>query len=245
MTRLTKCRVWWCALVLAAVAVGSGAAFSAEVGSLAYSFSRRPPGNAVVLFDGSDLSGWHHAGGEPAAWKVENGAMTIGRGNILSQETFQDAWVHIEFRIPDMPGATGQAKGNSGVYLQGRYEIQVLDSYGFKSPGKGDCGAIYGLHAPLVNACKPPLYWQSFDIFFRAPRLEAGQVKEPGRMTVLQNGIVIHNNAEVPVATAAGMAGAVDQPGPLMLQDHGCPVQYRQIWLVHLPAKGSDSYGPQ
>ena len=120
----------------------------------------------------------------------------------MTEETFTDFMLHLEFMTPDMPEATGQAKGNSGVFLQGRYEIQVLDSYGIKTPGKGDCGAIYNQFAPLVNACKPPLEWQTYDAVFRAPRVDdAGKIVEPARMTVLQNGLVIHNNVQLPGVT--------------------------------------------
>ncbi len=118
------------------------------------------PEGAVVLFDGTDLSGWRRRGtDEPAGWAVADGCATVVRrsGDIVSQEKYRDAHIHVEWREPDMPEATGQAKGNSGVFVQGRYEIQVLDSYGWKVPGKGDCGAIYNVHAPLVNACRPAL----------------------------------------------------------------------------------------
>ena len=204
------------------------------------------PDNAVTLFDGGPLTNWHQRDGQPATWKVSDGAMTVVKGNVLSDETFADAFLHLEFRCPDMPDATGQAKGNSGVYLQARYEIQVLDSYGVGIPGKGDCGAVYDQYAPLANACRPPLEWQTYDVIFRAARVDAsGAVTEPARVTVFHNGVVIHNN----VVTLGPTGGAIDQnvgePGPLLLQDHGDAVQYRNIWLVHLPAKGSDTYEPQ
>lgn len=206
-----------------------------------------PPRNAVVLFNGRDLSTWRTRAGEAAGWQVEDGIVTVvkGTGDIVSQETYLDAYLHLEFRCPDMPWATGQAKGNSGVYLQGRYEIQVLDSFGWEVPGLGDCGAIYNQYAPLVNACRPALEWQSYDVFFRAARLDdAGQVVEPTRMTVLHNGLVIHNNVELPGPTGGALDDKEGTPGPLLLQDHGDPVSYRNIWLLHLPLKGSDTYEP-
>lgn len=204
-----------------------------------------PPANAVILFNGKDLNNWHQRNGQPATWKVEDGVMTVVKGDIMTQETFLDFYLHLEFRTPDMPEATGQAKGNSGVYLQGRYEIQVLDSYGIKIPGKGDCGAIYNQFAPLVNACKPAMEWQTYDVIFRAARLDAaGKVAEPVRLTVLQNGQVIHNNIQLPGVTGGAIDEKEGTPGPLLLQDHGNPVQYRNIWVVPLPLKGSDKYEP-
>jgi hypothetical protein len=205
-----------------------------------------PPPGAVTLFDGKDLSHWRTREGQPAAWRVADGAMTAHGGDIASQETFRDFRLHVEFRVPNMPEARGQEKGNSGVYLQGRYEIQVLDSYGFKVPGKGDCGAVYDQYAPLVNACKPPMEWQSYDAFFRAARVDgSGQVTEPARVTLLQNGIVIQNNVQLQGPTGGAMDDSVGEPGPILLQDHGYPVQYRNVWVVPLPLKGSDQYEPR
>jgi 3-keto-disaccharide hydrolase len=206
-----------------------------------------PPPTAVVLFNRKDLNNWRKRNGEPSAWKVEDEVMKVtpGGGDIMSQERFTDFYLHLEFRCPDMPEAKGQAKGNSGVFLQGRYEIQVLDSYGLSNPGKGDCGAIYNQFAPLVNACKPPLQWQTYDVIFRAARVDsAGKVVEPVRLTLLQNGLVIQNNVELPGVTGGAIDPNVGEPGPLLLQDHGNDVQYRNIWVVPLPLKGSDKYEP-
>ncbi|MFW6158281.1 MAG: 3-keto-disaccharide hydrolase [Planctomycetota bacterium] len=209
----------------------------------------KPPEDAVVLFDGADLSKWTNREGDPAGWNAEGGAMHVvpGEGDVLSRERFTDFYLHVEFRCPDMPEATGQAKGNSGVYLQGRYEIQVLDSYGLAVPGKGDCGAIYDQFAPLVNACEPPMTWQSYDVVFRAPRcIEGGrEIDQNARVTVLQNGLVIQNNVELPGVTGGAMDELIDEPGPVRLQDHGDAVSYRNIWAVHLPLEGSADYEPQ
>jgi len=206
-----------------------------------------PPSNAVILFNGSDVSNWTKRDGSPAGWKVEDGLLQVvpRTGDVVSAARFGDHFLHLEFRCPDMPEATGQAKGNSGVYLQGRYEIQVLDSYGWAVPGLGDCGAVYNQHAPLVNACKPALEWQTYDIAFRAPRVADGEVVEPVRLTVLHNGLVIHNNVQLPGVTGGAMDENVGEPGPLLLQDHGDLVCYRNVWTVELPLKGSDTYGPR
>lgn len=204
-----------------------------------------PPESAVILFNGSDLSNWTtRDGGEPG-WEVEDGVMAVvpRTGDIMTTERFTDHLLHLEFMTPDMPEATGQAKGNSGVFLQGRYEIQVLDSYGIEVPGMGDCGAIYNQFAPLVNACKPPLEWQTYDVIFRAPRLDdAGEIVENTRVTVLQNGLVILNNVILAGTTGANIGGGVGDPGPLLLQDHGNLVKFRNIWAVPLPLEGSDKY---
>ena len=208
----------------------------------------QPPENAVVLFNGSDVSNWTRRDRSPAAWAVENGELcdVPTAGDIMSQELFLDHYLHLEFRCPDMPEATGQAKGNSGVFIAGRYEIQVLDSYGWAVPGLGDCGAIYNQHAPLVNACKPALEWQTYDVIFRAARVDdSGAVTERVRMTVLHNGLVIHNNVELPGVTGAPLDEIEGTPGPLLLQDHGDLVRYRNIWAVPLPLAGSTEYGPQ
>ena len=204
-----------------------------------------PPDTAVVLFDGKNLSNWTKLDGGAPAWEVADGAMTVtaGGGDIVSREQFNDFLLHLEFMTPDMPDATGQAKGNSGVFLQGRYEIQVLDSYGIDVPGMGDCGAIYNQFASLVNACKPPLEWQTYDAIFRAARVgESGEIEENARVTVLQNGIVIQNNVQMLGATGGATDEGAAEPGPLRLQDHGNPVKYRNIWIVPVPLKGSDVY---
>ena len=134
--------------------------------------------------------------------------------------------------MPYVPEGKGQGRGNSGVYVQGRYEVQVLDSYGLKSQ-KNDCAAIYEVAAPTVNACKAPTVWQSYDIDFTAPKFEGGKKTEPARMTVSHNGVLVHDNAAIPVDnTRAGMGGDPSKPGPILLQDHGHPVQFRNLWVV-------------
>lgn len=189
----------------------------------------------TVLFDGTSLEGWHTADGKLPDWQLEDGVMTVNHGNIISNEVYGDAMLHVEFRTPDMPWASGQDKGNSGVYVHGCYEIQVLDSYGKENSDHSDCGAIYGMYEPQMNACKPAMEWQMYDIMIRAPRFnENGEVTENARMTVLQNGLVIHNNIVLPRNTPGGVYDRVVKEGPLLLQDHGNPVSFRNIWLIHL-----------
>jgi len=192
-----------------------------------------------MLFDGTSLAGWKSIRGGDAAWKVEDGILTVvpRAGNIYTDVTFGDAMLHLEWMEPDMPDKTGQSKANSGVFLQGRYEIQVLDSYGIENPTMSDCGGIYSQFPPLCNACKPPLTWQTYDILFRAPRFdEAGNVTEHARLTVLQNGLPIHNNRELPRTCPGGLFDMTDEvaAGPLMLQDHGDPIMFRNIWIIRL-----------
>lgn len=211
-----------------------------------------PPPDApgvIVLFAGQAehlATNWaKRAADQPAAWKIVDGAMVVSGGDIVTKQDFGDCQLHIEFRTPDMPNATGQGKGNSGIGLMGRYEIQVLDSYGIEIPGKGDCGSVYGQAAPLVNACRQPKVWQTYDIILRTPRFDASNtmVAKP-RVTVIQNGVVVQNNVEI-----EGMTGIQWQKdrepaakGPIVLQDHGNAVEYRNIWIVPLPEKGSDKY---
>jgi hypothetical protein len=194
-----------------------------------------PPEGAIVLFDGKSLDAWVKQDGKTKpTWKVlEGGLLEVQRGNIITRAKFDgDFELHVEFRVPYMPQAKGQARGNSGVYLQGRYEVQILDSYGLQSKNN-DCGAIYEVAAPRVNACKAPTIWQSYDIEFHSPKCENGKMVTPPRMTVYQNGIKIHDNVAIPVDhTRAGMETDPCTPGPILLQDHGNPVQFRNIWLV-------------
>lgn len=191
----------------------------------------------VYLFDGTDLSGWKSRwSGNTPDWKVEDGIATVGHEDIVSDYQFSDAHIHVEFRIPDMPDCTGQAKGNSGVYVHGCYEIQVLDSYGIENPHNDDCSGIYSIQAPLCNACLPAEEWQTYDIIFRAPRFnQYGEIAEDGRITLIQNGIVVHNNFILPSVTPGGITeNRRVAKGPLMLQDHGNAVSFRNVWVMPL-----------
>lgn len=172
-------------------------------------------------------------------WKLlGDGAMEIGPrgGSLVSKAVFGDHQLHLEFRSPFMPEARGQGRGNSGVYLQGRYEVQILDSYGLEGLDN-ECGGIYRVARPRVNMCAPPLQWQTYDMDFRAPRFDAqGNKTANARITVSHNGVIIHENLEIPGQTGGGEASNFDKPGPLLLQDHGNPVQFRNIWV--LPTEG-------
>ena len=177
----------------------------------------------------------------PAQWKIVDGAMVVGGGDIATKEIYGDAQIHVEFRTPNLPEAKGQAKGNSGIGLQGRYEVQVLDSYGFATPGKGDVGAVYNQSAPLINASKPPREWQFYDISFRAARFADGKRIEKARVTVFLNGICVQNNTEIQGPTGIG-GDPESKPERMVFQDHGNAVEYRNIWVLPLPEKGSDQY---
>lgn len=191
----------------------------------------------TILFDGTaeSMKNWHNRDGSPIDWILEGNIMTVNHGDIISNETYGDAHIHIEWREPDMPGAIGQDKGNSGVYIHGCYELQVLDSFGVEDPQCHDCGGIYTLYAPLKNACRPALMWQTYDIYFRAPRLnEDGTVREAARATIFQNDILIQNNIELYTTTPGGITDKQLAEGPLLLQDHGCPVSFRNLWVEKL-----------
>jgi hypothetical protein len=195
-----------------------------------------PPAGATILFDGKSLDGWTKKDGKaPAHWKILDGGIlqVPGGGDIITKEKFAGNFkLHVEFRVPYMPNAKGQGRGNSGVYVQGRYEVQVLDSYGLDSKDN-DCGGIYSVAKPLVNACKAPTVWQTYDIDFTAPKFVDGKKTEPARITVLHNGVKIHDDVKINKDfTTAGMQTDPSTPGPILLQDHGNPVQYRNIWLM-------------
>ncbi len=208
-------------------------AFQADLRPADDTLGARPPEGAVQVFDGKNLEGWVKLDGKtPATWPVYDGIFTVGRGNIMTQKRFGDFRLHLEFNVPYMPKARGQGRGNSGVFLTGNHELQVLDSYKLKLHSD-DCGAIYKQIIPSVNACKPPLQWQTYDVTFHKARVEQGKVVKKARVTVVQNGTPTIDNAEISI-TPGGIDVADGQDGPLVLQDHGNPVEYRNIWIKPL-----------
>ncbi len=199
------------------------------------------PSDALVLFDGKDLSQWQNDKGGAAEWKVENGYMEVakGKGGIRTRQEFEDFQLHIEFATPEKVQGNSQGRGNSGVFLIGGYELQVLDTYDNLTYPDGQCGAMYGQYPPLVNACKPPGQWQSYDIIFEAPRWdEAGKLIKKACVTVIQNGAVLHHRKEYMGPTSHKEVNSYDRTkssrGPIALQDHGNPMRFRNVWIRKL-----------
>lgn len=194
------------------------------------------PKDAIVLLgkDKDSKSKWIKRNGDPIGWTFEDGVLTCkgGSGDVRTAEQFSNYQLHVEFRTPYMPEATGQGRGNSGVYQAGRYELQVLDSYGLKSQDN-DCGAIYKQYAPAVNACRKPMEWQSYDITFRSAKLVDGKEVEKARITVIQNGQKILDDKPISV-TPGGLDMKPGLPGPILLQDHGNSVSFRNMWIKPL-----------
>ena len=203
--------------------------------------SGQPPSDATILFDGKDLSRWESKDGGPAKWKVKNGYMEAVEkaGSIRTKQSFGDCQLHIEWAAPAKISGEGQHRGNSGIFLMRHYELQVLDSYGNKTYPDGLAAAIYGQYPPLVNACRKPGQWQSYDVIFRRPKFDqAGNVTEAARITVLQNGVLVQDNVEILGSTAHKKRAKYQSHAdklPIELQDHRCPVRYRNIWIRELP----------
>jgi hypothetical protein len=195
-----------------------------------------PPSDAIVLFDGTNLSKWKNDSGGEARWVVRDGYAEVnGTGSIMTKDEFGDVQLHVEWATPAKVEGEGQGRGNSGVYLQGRYEIQVLDSYQNKTYPDGQAGAFYGNFPPLVNASRKPGEWQTYDIIFQAPRPSAdGKTVQPGFFTVLHNGVLVQNHVPVKSSTTAAAFRGATERGPLVLQDHGNPVRFRNIWIRRL-----------
>jgi hypothetical protein len=202
-----------------------------------------PPSDAIVLFGGDSLDGWVGGDGTPARWNVEDGYMEVapGTGNIRTVEQVPDCQLHLEFCAPSVVKGDSQGRGNSGVFLMGQYEIQVLDCYDNPTYPDGTTGAVYGQFPPLANACRKPGEWQTYDILWEGPRYEGGSCVKPAYVTVILNGIVLHHHVELLGNTNHRvLTEYVPHPpaGPLMLQDHGDLVRFRNIW--YRPLKGYD-----
>ena len=201
----------------------------------------KPPSDAVVLFDGKDLSAWKsQKDGSPAPWKVENGYFEVakGTGGIETRKGFGDCQLHIEWMAPSPAVGEDQDRGNSGVFLMGVYEVQVLDSFQSVTYADGQAGALYGQFPPFVNACRAPGQWQTYDIVFDAPRFDkAGKVTRPGRVTVLHNGVVVQHASELMGPTAHKARPPYKAHAdklPIGLQDHSHPVRFRNVWVREL-----------
>ena len=194
------------------------------------------PSDAIVLFDGKDLSKWTTT---RQPWKVENGYMEVtpNSGDLRSREKFGDVQVHVEWAAPAQIRGNSQNRGNSGVFLQGLYEVQVLDSSDNLTYADGQAGAIYGQWPPLVNAARKPGEWQSYDIVFEAPQFNGANLVKPAYLTVFLNGVLVHNRKEVSGPTVhRQLAKYAPQPAEdsIVLQDHQQPVRYRNIWVRRL-----------
>lgn len=195
-----------------------------------------PPSDATVLFDGKDASGWEGKDGGPIGWTVEDGYMQVApkTGDIVSKATFGDCQLHVEFAAPEEVKGSSQGRGNSGIFLMGLYEVQVLDGFDNLTYADGITGAIYGQYPPLVNPTRPPGAWQAYDILFVAPRYQGDNLVSPAYLTVILNGVVLHHHQAAHGPTGHKNLSSYDKPhgpkGPLKLQDHGDLVRYRNIW---------------
>jgi hypothetical protein len=203
----------------------------------------RVPSDAIVLFDGTDLSEWTDTKGNPSKWIVGDGGYmecVKGSGYIQSKRKFGSCQLHVEFATPSRVSGSGQGRGNSGVFLMANYEVQVLDSYDNKTYPDGQCAALYGRAVPLVNACRGPGQWQSYDIIFHRPLFKGKRVLRKATFTVLHNGVLVHDHVVLQGGTDWRGKHAIsdyephEDKLPIMLQDHGNPVRFRNIWIREL-----------
>jgi hypothetical protein len=203
-----------------------------------------PADATVLLGTGEDVSAWQMMNGSPATWVMKGGVLPTGKGMIRTKDEFTDFQLHVEFATPSDVKGDSQGRGNSGVFLLGKFEVQVLDSYQNKTYADGQAAALYGQHPPLVNASRPPGEWQTYDIVFTAPRFTAsGTLDKPAIVTVFHNGVLVHNAVPFWGPTTHRRIDPYTPEtakGPLALQDHGNPVRYRNIWIRPL-AKASGS----
>lgn len=196
-----------------------------------------PPSDAIVLFDGTGLSAWKSGNdGSDAKWKVQDGYIEVvpKTGDIESRQAFGSCQLHIEWRTPDQIKGDGQDRGNSGVFLMGKYEVQVLDTYDNPTYADGQAAAVYGQKPPLVNVCKKPGQWQTYDIIFHAPVFEGVKVIKPATLTVFQNGVLVQDHWEIQGSTFHKIRAHYEPHAeklPLKLQDHGNPMRFRNIWI--------------
>jgi hypothetical protein len=201
------------------------------------------PADAIVLFDGKDLSKWRNGNGGAAGWKlVEDGAMEVvkGAGDIWTRDEFGDCQLHLEWRSPTEIKGNGQGRANSGLFLMGRYEVQILDNYDNPTYPDGTAGGVYGQMPPLVNACRKPGEWNTYDVIWTAPRFEDNKLVSPARITIIFNGMVVQNAYELTGDTPHRQNGTYKPHapvGPIRLQDHGDPVRFRNIWIRPLKAE--------
>jgi hypothetical protein len=195
-----------------------------------------PPSDAIVLFDGKDLSKW--TAGEK--WDVKDGVATSQKSNITTKDSFGDCQLHIEFATPEKVSGSGQGRGNSGVFMMNKYEVQILDSYENKTYFDGQCGSLYKQTPPQVNACRKPGEWQSYEIIFTAPKFaEDGKVLKPAYATVIQNGVLVQNHFELLGSTSYFQSPRYEphaEKMPIRLQFHGNPVKFRNIWIREIKA---------
>lgn len=227
--------IWGRALLISTLAVIAIPPVPGRAGEDVLKPGSPKPAGAVVLFDGSDLSLWTSRGSDkPSTFKLEDGAMVAADLDTDTKEKYRAFQLHLEWMEPQSPAdLQGEARGNSGVYVQCRYEIQILDSYGTDKPGKGDCGAVYRQTPPLKNACKKPGEWQTYDITFHPARFKEGKKVMNARVTVYQNGELVQDNTEITGSTGRGDKEE-DTARPLRLQYHHAPVKFRNIWIVPL-----------
>ncbi len=196
---------------------------------------RPKPADAIALFDGTATDKWTNA-----TWQVVDGAMVVGKGDTQTKETFSDFQLHVEWATPAEVKGIDQGRGNSGIFLCGKYEIQVLDNWENQTYPDGQAGSVYGQTPPLVNACRKPGEWQTYDIFFTAPRVDdAGNLTQTARVTILHNSILVQNNTEILGNTNHRSLPNYEKhgPGPIRLQDHGNPTKFRNIWIRPIPAQ--------
>ena len=198
-----------------------------------------PPSDAIILFDGSNTDAWQHDKGEPVKWNIYNKVMTVlpGTGQIMTKENFGDCQLHLEWRSPHEPNRVGQDKGNSGVFFQGKYAVQILNSYQNRTYSNGQAASVYKQHIPLVNAMRTPGEWNVYDIIFHAPKFDsAGNKTKSGTLTVIHNGVLVQDHVEI-LGTTEYIGPPKNDPhgdGPIFLQDHSNEVSFRNIWLRKL-----------